>query len=309
MQTTKKATRSRRIGTKEFNRRAFILLTVVPGFVYFCIFIIFPNILAILLSLYKWNGMSWKFNWVGTYNYKKLFKDPIFYKALGNNVYFALVSMALVIVIALFLAAIMSNKSIKRVGFFRSIFYFPNVMSVVVVSLMWKFMYDPQLGIINVVLRGLGFENLARIWLGDINTVRPALVVPQVWGGVGLYILVYMTTMRSINPNVYESAEIDGASKIRQFFSITLPLIVPTIRTTMIYFMAGALNGGFALVRIMTNGGPNRESTVLTSYLYEKAFTTSDYGYGAAIGVFILIVGFIMYFLIEKIFKSEVYET
>jgi len=118
-----------------------------------------------------------------------------------------------------------------------------------------------------------------------------------------------MTTMRSINFTLYEAASIDGASKIRQFFSITLPLMIPTIRTTLIFFLAGALSGGFALVRIMTQGGPNRASTVLSSYLYEKAFTDGDYGYAAAIGMFILVVGFLLYFTVMKVFKTETYET
>ena len=309
MQDSKKSRRRYGIGTKKFNERGFILLTVVPGFVYFCVFIIVPNVLAMLLSLFKWNGLNWNFRWAGTSNYVRLFKDPVFYKALLNNLYFALVSMICVITISLFIATLMSNKLIKRTGFFRSIFYFPNVMSIVVTALMWKFIFDPQLGLINSALRGLGLENLTRIWLGDITTVRPSLIVPQVWGSLGLYVLIYMTTMRSINPNVYEAAAIDGAGKVKQFFTITLPLIVPTLRTTLIYFIANVLNGGFALVRIMTNGGPNRESTVLTSYLYEKAFTQGDYGYGAALGVFVLVVGFLLYFLVLKLLKSEDYET
>ena len=162
MQIMKNAIRRCGFGTKKFNRRVFILLTVVPGFAYFCLTIILPNLMAILLSLHKWNGLNWNFRWVGTSNFTKLFKDPIFYKAIGNNLYFAIVSMVLVITIALFVATILSNKSIRRVNFFRSIFYFPNVMAIVVTSLMWKFMYDPNLGVINAVLRAVGW----RIWPG-----------------------------------------------------------------------------------------------------------------------------------------------
>ena len=291
------------------NRKVFIGLTVGPMFAYFCLGIIIPNLFSIALSFFKWNGLNWKFTWMGFKNYAKIFKDPIILKALLNNLYFAIVNMVLVICIALFVAALLSNKSVKRTGFFRALVYFPNIMSVVVVSIMWKFMYDPQLGIVNAVLKAIGLEDWTRVWLGNIRTVRPALVIPQVWGAVGLYILIYMTTMKSINPSVYEAAEMDGGNKIQQFFYITVPIMLPTIKMTMIYFLAGALNGGFAFIKIMTDGGPNRESTVLTSYLYEKAFTQNDMGYGAAIGVFVLIVGFVMYFVIEKFIKSEVYET
>jgi N-acetylglucosamine transport system permease protein len=295
--------------TQTFSRRLFILITVAPGFAYYCLTIIAPNILALLLSLHKWGGLSWSFKWTGLDNFRRLFKDQIFYKALANNLYMAVATILLTLVVSLFMAAVLSNKSIKRVGFFRSIFYFPNVMSVVVTSMLWKFMYDPQLGIINAALRSVGLESLAMIWLGNTRTVKPALVVSQLWGSVGLYILIYMTTMRSVNPSLYEAAEMDGAGKARQFFSVTLPIIAPTVKTALIYSMAGALNGGFAAVRIMTGGGPNRESTVLTSYLYEKAFIQGDYGYGAAIGVFVLAVGFALYFLIDKFLRGEAYET
>ena len=296
-------------GTKAFNKRGFIFLSVFPGFAWYIIFILVPNALTAALSFHRWKGVTWEFRWMGLANYQRMFGDPIFYTSLKNNFYYALISMVLVIIIALFMATILSNKSIKRPGFFRAIFYFPNVMSVVVISLMWRFMYDPNLGIINGILREVGADGLTRVWLGNLSTVRPALIVPQVWSGVGLYILIYMTTIRSINPALYEAAAIDGAGKIRQFFTITLPLIIPTIKTTMILFLAGALSGGFALVRIMTQGGPNNASNVLANYLYDKAFRDSDYGYAAAIGVFILVMGFAMYYIIMKVFKSETYET
>jgi len=309
MQAIKRIGHKIGFGTKKFDRRGFIILSVVPGFIIYCVLILLPNLLTAVLSLYRWRGLSWEFRWMGLENYRRMFADTTFYTALRNNLYFMIITMILVICISLFIAAILSNKSIKRVGFYRAIFYFPNVMSVVVISLMWRFMYDPNYGIINELLRAAGLESWTRVWLGDLSTVRPALVVPQVWGAVGLYILIYMTTMRSISFTLYEAASIDGASKIRQFFSITLPLMIPTIKTTLIFFLAGALSGGFALVRIMTQGGPNRASTVLASYLYEKAFTDSDYGYAAAIGMFILVVGFLLYFTIIKVFKTESYET
>jgi len=301
--------KERGLRTRTFDRNLFILLTVLPGFIFFCITIILPNILSIALSFFKWKGFTWSFQWVGLQNFQKLFRDQIFYKALYNNIFLAVVNVVLTLIVALFIATILSNRSIKHVGFFRSIFYFPNVMSIVVVSMLWKFMYDPQLGIINAALRGIGLENLARIWLGDINTVKPALAVTQLWGGVGLYILIYLTAIRSVNPSLYEAASIDGAGKIRQFFSVTFPIIGPTIKTALIYNMAHTLNGSFAIVKIMTNGAPNNESTVLTTYMYTKTFGLGDYGYGSTIGVFVLAIGFIMYFLIEKLVKSEHYDN
>ena len=299
----------RRLRSEKLSRKVFIGLSVGPVFAFYCIGVVVPNLLSIALSFFRWTGLSWEFTWVGMRNYDRMLNDPIVAKALMNNIYFALVNMVLVIAIALLMAAMLTNKSIKRTRFFRTIFYFPNVMSVAVVSILWRFMYDPRVGIVNAVLRALGLDDWTRIWLGDINTVRPALVVPQVWAAVGLYILIYMTTMKSINTSIYEAAEIDGGNKIQQFFFVTVPILLPTIKITMIYFLAGALNAGFAFINIMTAGGPNRESTVLTHYLYERAFVQNDIGYGASIGVFVLVIGFTMYFLINKFIKSEVYET
>jgi len=292
----------------KFYRNSFILIGVVPIFTLYCIGVLVPNLGSILLSFFKWNGLNWKFTWMGLANYRNIFNDPIVTKAFWNNIYFAFFTMALTIGISLALAAILSSNTIKNPGLFTSIFYFPNIMSAVVVSLLWKFMYDPNLGIINAALEGMGLGELTRTWLGDINTVRPALVVPQVWACLGLYLLLYTTTIRQIDRSLYEAAELDGATKVQQFFRVTVPLIWPTIRLTMVYFMAGALNSGFAFIRVMTNGGPNRESEVLTSYLYQKAFQQGNYGFGAAMGVLILILGFTFYLLIEKVFKSETYE-
>ena len=296
----------RKLRSEKFYRKGFILLNVVPIFTLFCIGILLPNLFSVILSFFKWNGLSWNFKFMGLENYKDMFSDPIVWKAFWNNMYFAFFTMLLTITIGLAISAILCNNTVRHSRFFMAIFYFPNVMSSVVVSLLWKFMYDPQFGIINAVLRGVGLDSWAKIWLGDIHTVRPALVVPQVWSCIGLYLLIYTATIKGINPSLYEASPLDGASKVKQF--TTLPLIWPTIRMTLVYFMAGALNTGFAFIRIMTNGGPNRESEVLTSYLYERAFTQGNYGFGAAIGVVILIIGFAFYFLIEKVFKSEVYE-
>ncbi len=294
---------------EKVRRGGFIAASVIPAFVLYCVAVLVPNFFSALLSLFKWNGLNWDFKFVGLENYKKVFADPIVAKAFWNNIYFAIFTMILAIGLALIISAVLCNNTVKRPNFYISLFYFPNIMSAVVVSILWKFMYDPQFGIINAVLNLLGKEEWTRIWLGDINTVRPALVFPQVWASVGLYILLYTSTIKGINPSLYEAACIDGANKIQQFTKITLPLIWPTVKISMVYFMAGCLNAGFAFIKIMTNGGPNRESVVLTSYLYEKAFTQGDYGFGASIGMIVLILGFAFYFIIEKVFKSETYET
>lgn len=293
---------------RNFNRRGFIFIYVFPAFLLYFLGILLPNIIAVLMSFMRWNGFTFDFKWVGLVNYQKLLKDPLILKAFLNNMYFALFTMIFTIIIALFFASVFCNKSIKEAPLYKAVYFFPNVMSVVVVAMLWKFMYNPQFGIITAGLKALGLESLTRVWLGDLGTVKPALIIPQVWMSVGLYMVIYISAIQNITNDLYEAATIDGAGKVIQFFKITLPLVWNIIKITMVYFMANALNAGFALIKIMTNGGPNNESIVLTTYLYQNAFQNSDFGYGASIGTFVLVIGLCFYLFVEKVLKSENYQ-
>jgi N-acetylglucosamine transport system permease protein len=293
---------------KNFSRNGFILIYIVPAFLLYFIGILLPNIFAVILSLLKWNGFNFTFKWVGATNYQKMLGDPLILKAFLNNMYFAFFTMLFTIGIALLFASIFCNKSIREAPVYKAVFFFPNIMSIVVVSMLWKFMYNPQFGLINAVLNSMGLESLTRIWLGDLATVKPALLIPQIWMSVGLYMLIYIAAIQNITIDLYEAATIDGAGKIIQFFKITFPLMWNIIKITMVYFMANALNSGFALIKIMTEGGPNNASVVLTTYLYQKAFLGSDFGYGASIGTLILVIGLCFYLFVEKVLKSEDYQ-
>jgi ABC-type sugar transport systems, permease components len=293
---------------RKFYRTGFILVYIVPAFFLYCLGILLPNIIAILMSFVRWNGFTFSFTWTGVDNYVKMFGDPLILKAFLNNMYFAFFTMVFTIAISLIFASIFSNTNIRGISVYKTVYFFPNIMSVVVVSMLWKFMYEPQFGLINAFLKGIGLGDLSHIWLGDLGTVKPALLIPQIWMSVGLYMLIYLAAMLNITKDIYEAAFIDGAGRVIQFFKITIPLMWNIIKITMVYFMANALNSGFALIKIMTNGGPNNESMVLTTYLYQKAFQNSDFGYGASIGTFILVLGLCFYLFIEKVLKSEDYQ-
>lgn len=291
-----------------FNRNAFIAIYIIPAFLLYFLGVLLPNILAVLLSMGKWNGFTMDFGWVGLDNYRTLITDPLILKAFLNNMYFAVFSMAFTIAIALCFAAIFCSGSFREGKLYKSIYFFPNIMSIVVISMLWKFIYNPSFGLLNGFLKGIGLERLSRVWLGDLETVKIALLVPQIWMSIGLYMLIYIAAIQNITNDIYEAAIIDGAGRISQFFGITLPLLWNVIKITMVYFMANALNAGFALIKIMTGGGPNNESIVLTTYLYQQAFQGANFGYGAAIGTLILVIGLGFYLFVEKVFKSENYQ-
>jgi N-acetylglucosamine transport system permease protein len=293
---------------RKFYRDGFIFIYVFPAFLLYLIGILLPNIAAVLMSFIRWDGFTFNFKWVGTANYAKMLGDPMILKAFLNNMYFAFFTMAFTIAIALFFAAVFCKSNLRETPVYKTIYFFPNIMSMVVISLLWSFMYNPQFGLINSLLKALGLESLTRVWLGDLSIVKAAIIVPQVWMSVGLYMLIYIAAIQNITNDLYEAATIDGASMIKQFFRITLPLIWDIIKVTMVYFMANALNAGFTIIKIMTNGGPNNETIVLSTYLYNTAFQNVNFGYGASIGTFILVIGLCFYLFIEKVLKSESYQ-
>lgn len=294
--------------SREFKKKLFISVYLLPPFILYVIAVLYPNIYSVFLSFFSWDGLSPNKVFVWIENFKSIIKDEIVWKALYNNLYFSLWTMLFVITLALFFAFIIVRKDFREKKLYKVLFFFPNIMSIVIVSLLWLFVYNPSFGLLSGAMKSLGMEDLIRVWLGEINIVRKALIVPQVWSAVGFYMLIYIASLQNIPKTLYEAAYLDGANERQQFFKISLPLVWNNIRTTIIYFFAMSFNGGFSLITIMTNGGPNRESEVLVTYMYQRAFASAQYGYGAAISVLILSFTFAVYFLLTKVIRSEVYE-
>ncbi len=207
--------------------------------------------------------------------------------------------------LSLIFAAIISREKIKGENFFRIIFYIPNILSVVVISAIFSAIYDPTSGLLNSILGIFRGSDNPILWLGDQKIVIYSLVIAMIWQAIGYYMVMYMASMASVPESLYESADLEGAGKIQQFFSITLPLIWTNIRTTLTFFIISSINLSFQFVKVLTSGGPDGSTEVFLSYMYKQAYTNSSYGYGMAIGVVVFLFSFALSALVNFVTKRE----
>lgn len=287
-------------------RNLFIFLSIAPALLLFCIFMILPTINVFNMSMYKWGGYSPNKEFVGFKNFEILFQSDKFYQAFQNGLLLIVVVTIITIIMALFFASILSREKLKGQNFFRIVFYIPNILSVIVISAIFSAIYDPSNGLLNSILNLFNKDNV--MWLGDQNIVIYSLAFALIWQAIGYYMVMYMAGMSQISESIYESAKIDGVGRVRQFFSITLPLVWENIRTTLTFFIISTINISFLLVKTMTSGGPDGSTEVFLSFMYKEAYTNSTYGYGMAIGVVIFIFSFGLSAIISVITKRSTYE-
>lgn len=288
--------------------KVFVGLSVMPALILFIVFMVIPTINVFWMSLFKWGGLSNNKKFVGLSNFTILFKDSNFIKSFQNTLFLLVIVTIITMILAIASAAILTKKETKFKNFFRVVFYFPNILSVVVISAIFSAILDPERGIINANLGSLGLDNLKRMWLGDQKVVIWCIAIAMIWQAVGYYMVMYMASMSSIPDSLYEAADLEGATRIQQFFTITLPLIWNVIRTTLTFFIISTINLSFLFVKVMTSGGPDGSSEVFLSYMYKQAYSNSSYGYGMAIGVIIFIFSFGLSLVISKATKREVIE-
>ncbi len=290
------------------NRR-FVLTYLVPTLLLYAVFCVYPCIKSLVLSLCEWSGYSKNIRFVGFENFARLLSDKNVWDALGHNLYLLIGCTMLTFGLALAFAVFFTSKTDRFHQTLKIIYFIPYVMSTAIVSILWSFIYNSSFGLLNTLLEKLGLSALQHVWLGDKRTIMGALTVPLVWINVGFYMIMFIAAILNIPEERYEAARMDGAGKWGQFVHITLPGIWNEISTSMVFFCVTAFNYSFELVYIMTKGGPNRSSELLTTYLYEQAFKYSDYGYASAIGVLLFAVLAILIFCIMKLmggrFKDE----
>ena len=281
--------------TKKKGRSRFIFCCLAPAVILFAIFMLIPTIDVFRMSLYKWGGYTAEKTFVGLDNFKILLQSDKFYQAFQNSVLLIVIVTIVTFGMAIIFAAILTREKLKGQTFFRVVFYIPNILSVVVISAIFSAIYDPNQGLLNSFLnlfRGQNGVDNPILWLGSQDLVIYSIIIAMVWQAIGYYMVMYMASMANIPDSLYESASLEGAGRIKQFFSITLPLIWTNIRTTLTFFVISTINMSFLMVKAMTNGGPDGASNVFLSYMYQEAYTNSSYGYGMAIGVAVFLFSF-----------------
>ena len=270
-----------------------IIPFLAPAIILYLVFVIYPYGRAMYNSLTSWKGVSAYQPFVGLQNYSKMVKDEFFWSALRHNIEYLVVLPIVIILLSLFLAFMISQR-IKFNKFFRVTFFFPQVISIISIGVLFSYVYHPTIGILTSILhmlhaepffRLLGFEGIP-VWIGDSRTVRYGIGAVVVWQSVGFYMVLFLAAMEAIPQTFYEAAVIDGATRWHQFWHITIPLLWDTMQMALVFAGLGAFDM-FALTKVMVVSGSTqtRPSDVLATYLYEQAFELSKFGYATAIAV------------------------
>ena len=288
-----------------FRRTAFILLCVAPAVILFAIFMVVPTFNVFRLSLYQRSTFNPNEVFIGLKNFQMLMKDATFIRSMQNMLLLIVMVTVFTMGTALLFAGILTREKLKGQDFFRIVFYIPNILSVVVISGIFSAIYDIDRGLLNSLLNLFGAEGI--MWKGEQHVIM-SLVIAMVWQAIGYYMVMYMASMSAVPGSLYESAGLDGANRVTQFFQITIPLIWTNIRTTLTFFIISTINMAFLFVSAMTSGGPNNASNVALLYMYNQKNLGGGYGYAMAIGVVIFLVSFGLSALINKATEREVLE-
>ena len=290
--------------SKGLNR--FLTICVAPAVILFTIFMIVPTINVFRMSLFEKGAYTLDETFVGLKNFQTLINDTYFIKSMQNMILLVVVVTIITFAFAIIFAAILTREKIKGQNFFRVIFYIPNILSVVVISGIFSAIYKPENGMLNSII-GL-FKDMSDpiLWKGE-SLVMVSIIIAMVWQAICYYMVMYMASMSSVSESLYESASLDGAGRLPQFFQITLPLIWTNIRTTLTFFIISTINMAFLFVKAMTSGGPNGASEVALGYMYSQK-DAGLFGYSMAIGVVIFLFSFALSALINKVTKREVLE-
>ncbi|MEG1894965.1 MAG: sugar ABC transporter permease [Oscillospiraceae bacterium] len=290
---------------KHKGRGIFTFLCIAPATILFFIFMIIPTFNVFKMSLYKWGGYSANKTFVGLGNFKKLMVDEKFLQSFQNTILLIILVTIITFAFSLVFAAILSREKLKGQNFFRVIFYIPNILSVVIISAIFNAIYDPRYGMLNSIIGLFKHSGEPIYWLGNQSIVIYAIAGAMVWQAIGYYMVMYMASMASIPESLYECANLEGASRIHQFFTITIPLVWTNIRTTLTFFIISSINLSFLFVTAMTSGGPDGASEVFLGYMYKQAYTNSSYGYGMAVGVIVFLFSFGLSAVVNFITKRE----
>lgn len=279
----------------------FICISVLPAVILTLMFTIWPTAQALYLSFTNATslGLNNKFVWLDNYIY--MFHDKSFIQALINTAKLMAVVPVITIFCSLVLAFVLNQCKLKERVLYRTIFYFPNIVSLTVVGIIWSFVFHPNVGIVNKILGAVGLESLQRSWLGDSKTALWCIAFTLLWQAAGYYMVMHIAAMDGISPEIYESATLDGASAWRKLISITMPLMKDIIGITFVLALSGTINLSFVLSQVMTGGGPNGASSVLLQYMYTQGFVNGNFGYAMAITVFTLAISVALSMLSRKL--------
>jgi multiple sugar transport system permease protein len=290
----------RKIGLKKQEARLGWLF-VTPALIGFTIFTFGSILRSLYYALTDWNLLTTP-KFVGIKNFIEIFKDKYFYKYMGNTFYFVIILVPSVLVISLILAVVINNKTKGMNVWYRVALFLPSITSTVAVSMVWLWIFNPSMGILNNFLSAVGIHN-PPMWLNSTSWSKPALIIMRIWQMSGYYMIMFLSGLQTIPENLYEAAEVDGATKLQRFFKVTIPMLSNTTFIVIILLVIESFNM-FESIFIMTSGGPLGSTSTIMYYIYEKAFTNYEMGYASALAwIFFVII--LIFTLIQYRFRNE----
>ena len=285
------------------DRSIFIALCVAPATILFFIFMVLPTFNVFRMSLFERGAYSPTETFVGLNNFKVLFQDAKFISSMQNTILLIVTVTLMTFFFAILFAAILTREKIKGQNFFRVIFYIPNILSVVVIAGIFSAIYKPENGMLNSILSFLSGHEVMILWK-DQQMVIISIIIAMVWQAIGYYMVMYMASMSAVPVDLYESAGLDGAGRVAQFFQITLPLIWTNIRTTLTFFIISTINMAFLFVKAMVAKGM---ADVGLSFMYNQK-DAGLYGYAMSAGVVIFLFSFLLSAMVNKVTKRDILE-
>ncbi len=261
-----------------------LLVFLGPALAAIGVFFFLPVLAALLMSftdfdIYSLGDIRYA-RFVGFRNYTQLFADPLFWKALGNTLYFLIVGGPLSVAVSLGAALLLNSKLVRYKPMFRFIYFMPVVTTLVAIAVVWRYVYHPRFGLLNAAMTALGFSPID--WLGDPQWAMPALIMMAIWKNFGYNMIIFIAGLQNIPASLYEAASIDGAGPVQQFFKITLPMLAPTTLFISIITMIGYFQF-FAEPYVMTQGGPLNSTLSIVLLMYQQGFRWWNMGYSAAL--------------------------
>ncbi len=274
-------------------------LFLLPAFIIFSSVVIAPTIYSFYLSFFSWNGIGEK-TFVALDNYLNLFlEDAVFLTALKNNFVWILLTIVFTVSLSLMLAVVL-NRSFKGRVVYRAIFYVPYMLSWVVVGVIWKWMYNPNMGFINEFLEMIGLESLKVSWLSEPKIALYCVYFAALWQGVGQPMILFLSGLQTIPTDILEAATIDGASRVKAFFYITIPMLKETFVVVFATLIIAAMKL-YDIIKVMTGGGPGNATETLATYMYSQTFMYNNFGKGSAVAstmflmMILIIVPYVIY--------------
>ena len=283
--------------------KKWFLIFLLPGLLFYILSVFYPIEESIRLSFMSWNGIGDR-TFAGLQNYITMFKDRTFYKAFINNLVYLLIVVSMQLTIGLVFAVLLTFMK-KHVILIKTLYYVPCIITTVAIAQLFRSMYATEpMGLINQFFSAIGMDNMVTSWIANIKTMLAAVSIPEGWRFTGMYMVIFYAALVSLDPSVYEAAKVDGATELQILFKIKLPLIKNIILLTLTMCLTGALRG-FDIPFLLTGGGAGNYSELLSTYMYKKAFSNNQYGYGSALAVFIIIESILDVVILRKIFAER----